>query len=198
LREALAVLREFQNKGFGIQALKFLGDAARGLANYEEADAYYKESRTMARDMGWVTYERDIGWAQGFTDLYLGRVDEAFSRFVGVMRLNEQLGTNAPIIGLVTVAAVCAVRTRAKAAARLFGAFDARVESLLTNGFGMARLFDAIDLQERDRYLSLCRDQLDEVTFKACFAEGRAMTLEEALAHGLAEAEMVVTLPSAP
>ncbi|NIO72250.1 MAG: hypothetical protein GTN71_25300, partial [Anaerolineae bacterium] len=38
-----------------------------------------------------------------------------------------------------------------------------------------------------DRYVAALREQLDEATFEAARAEGRAMSLEEAVAYALDE-----------
>lgn len=79
------------------------------------------------------------------------------------------------------VAGTLAVQGRADAAARFLGAFDAQFEAFLAEGLTRDRLLDAIDLQEHDHYLALCRAQLDAAAFDRCRQEGRALALEEAV-----------------
>jgi hypothetical protein len=43
--------------------------------------------------------------------------------------------------------------------------------------------------QEFDRAAATARGQLDETTWQAAWAEGRAMTLEQAIAYALEESE---------
>ena len=47
------------------------------------------------------------------------------------------------------------------------------------------------DRLEYDRYESAVRAQLDETSFTAAWAEGRMMTLEQAVAYALLETEML-------
>jgi hypothetical protein len=89
------------------------------------------------------------------------------------------------------VAGALAVQGQAGAAARLYGAFDAQLEALLADGFTRSRLFDAIDLQEHEHFLALCRSQLDEATFDRCREEGGALGLEEAVQFARACAQNV-------
>jgi non-specific serine/threonine protein kinase len=199
LEEALAIYQDFESKGFALQVLRLLGDVARRMNECGQAETYYRDSQRMAQDIGWLTYGADLSMLLGLIRLNEGKLADATTCFVEALNVCRQCGYQQGLVAcLDCLAAARTVQTRFSEAARLFGAFDAQIESWLAKGFTKRRLFDGIDLMEHDRYLSFCRDQLDEVTFKACFAEGRAMTLEEALAHGLAEAEMVVTLPSAP
>jgi hypothetical protein len=43
------------------------------------------------------------------------------------------------------------------------------------------------DQAEADRYAAIAREQLDEVTFESAWADGRAMSLEQAVAYALGE-----------
>jgi hypothetical protein len=68
--------------------------------------------------------------------------------------------------------------TTAQRAARLFGAAEGLFEA---TGGGLA----AADQAEYDRYLALTRDQVEESALAAAWAEGRAMTMEQAIAYAL-------------
>ena len=64
-------------------------------------------------------------------------------------------------------------------AARLFGAAEAMHEA---NGTRM----EYADQIEHDRIVTAVREQLDDATFVAAWAEGRTMTLEQAVDYALA------------
>jgi hypothetical protein len=65
-------------------------------------------------------------------------------------------------------------------AARLLGASEAL-------NIAHGSIFEPADQAEYDRILEHVRAQLDESTFSAAFAIGKAMTLEQAIAHALGE-----------
>ncbi len=67
-----------------------------------------------------------------------------------------------------------------QAAARLLGASEALLEA-------MGIVMHPVERSEIDRDVAAVREQLDEATFEAAWAEGRAMSLEEAVAYALGE-----------
>jgi non-specific serine/threonine protein kinase len=82
--------------------------------------------------------------------------------------------------GLEVSAGPAAAKGQPERAARLLGAAEALREAM---GLGL----QPADQFEIDRYEAAAREQLDEATFEAAWAEGRAMTLEEAVAYALGE-----------
>ena len=82
--------------------------------------------------------------------------------------------------GLAVLAGPAAAKGQSERAVRLLGASEALREA---TGLGL----QAADQFEIDRYVASARAQLDEATFEAAWAEGRAMTLEEAVAYALGE-----------
>jgi tetratricopeptide (TPR) repeat protein len=186
LEEALEVYRRFEGFAFACQTLKWLGDAARGLNNFAKAEVYYRESLAMTQDVGMLNFGINVRLSLGLTVLHQGDVRQALSLFTEALDVAHE--TRKPDFPKFTafyfldcVGAALAVQGRADAAARFFGAFDAQLEAFLAEGFTSGRLFDAIDLQEHEHFLALCRAQLDEATFDCCWQEGRALTLEEAV-----------------
>ena len=69
---------------------------------------------------------------------------------------------------------------QAERAARILGAGEALFEAM---GVGP----QPADQSAADRYVAAVREQLDEATFEAARAEGRAMSQEEAVAYALDE-----------
>ena len=49
----------------------------------------------------------------------------------------------------------------------------------------MGAFYQPVDKKEIDRIIANVRSQLDEATFQAAWVEGRAMTLEQAVADAL-------------
>jgi hypothetical protein len=62
------------------------------------------------------------------------------------------------------------------------------VESLLEST-GMAGRLDPSDQKEFDHYVAAVRGQLDEPAFAKAWAEGRAMTMEQAMEFALKETQ---------
>ena len=81
---------------------------------------------------------------------------------------------------LAELASVALAQARPERAARLFGAGEAMREMV------NAPLPPA-DRVDYDRQLAALRMELDETAFAAAWAQGRAMTLEQAIEYALAE-----------
>ncbi len=145
LFESLAINKAFGIKGFSCQDLRWLGDAARGLNDYEKAEAYYRESLALVQDIGWLNYVVYVLLCLGLTVLHQGDVQQALSLFNEALEVAYE--TKKPEFPRITafyfldyIAAVLAVQGKAGAAARLYGAFDAQLDALLADGFSRGRL----------------------------------------------------------
>ena len=82
-------------------------------------------------------------------------------------------------LGLAGLGGVAAAEARPCRAGRLFGTADAL---LRTENF----VFDLTDQQDWDRNVAMARSQLDEATWDAAWAEGAAMTEEQAVGFVMA------------
>jgi hypothetical protein len=81
---------------------------------------------------------------------------------------------------LAGLAGVAGAEGQLERATRLFGAAEALLEAA---GAHLA----AVDKSEWDRNVAAVRAQMDEVAFAAAWAEGREMTVKQAIAYGLEE-----------
>ena len=72
------------------------------------------------------------------------------------------------------------IEEQAYRAARLFGAAEAQREA-------MGQRLAGTELARYDRHVVSARAHLDEIAWRAAWAEGRAMTLEQAIAYALGE-----------
>ncbi len=107
----------------------------------------------------------------------------ARSRFTTSLGLFREVRDRRNLIKcLEGLAGVSVTEGRVEKAARLFGASEALREALGTPLPGSYRA-------NYERNLSIVREQLDEASVAATWAEGRAMTMEQAIAYALAEPE---------
>jgi len=192
IEEAQIVFREFGNKVFACQAFLILGEIARGSNDYEKAEAYYRESLSMRQEIGagpsWLI---SSNLNLGYTVLYRGDFLQAASYFMQALKnsrgAEERANRKRSIIDcLAGFAAVAAARGKVETAARLYGTAEAQYQGLLTEGKTLDSLIDPVDRREFERYQAICRDRLGEAAFEAAWAEGRGLTLEQALAEALA------------
>ena len=158
------------------------GDYERGAALNEEAAALCRE-----RGYKWgFQYALDnLGWAA-----LLGgdheRAKAAYEESLVVCKeLGDKMIASESLEGL---ACVAGTRGEAEQAARLFGAAEALREAI---GYQHMLEEDAL----REPYLAAASSQLDEATWEAALAEGRAMVMEEAIEYALSKEEPFATPP---
>jgi hypothetical protein len=152
------------------------GDLERAKATSEEAAALLREQKHLSyladalNTLGWVALLRDE--SERARTLYIESIQ---------LRLDtgDNLGAPDDLEGL---ACVAAAGGEAKRAARLFGASEALPEAMGTPPESGERA-----LQEP--YHAAARSQLDETSWQEAWAQGRAMTLEEAISYALEEEE---------
>ncbi len=157
---------------------------ARFQGDYERAAALYEESLALFRELGSRVQIAMLLHNLAYVVLRQGEGRQAAAYFEESLVLYRELkrkhGVIECLIGLAGVAAAAVGGQPATAgrAARLFGAAERLLEAA---GGGLA----AADQAEHERYVALTRGQLDESTFAAAWAEGRAMTMEQSIAYAL-------------
>jgi tetratricopeptide (TPR) repeat protein len=186
-KEGLALARELGYKNGIAALLNSLGEMARFQGDYKRAAALYEESLTLFRELGGRVQIAMMLHNLGYVVLRQGDGRQAAALFEESLALYQALkrkhGVTECLIGMAGVAAAGGQPATARRAARLFGAAE---ELLEATGGGLA----AADQAEHDRYVALTREQLDESAFGAAWAEGRAMTMEQAVAYALEGARM--------
>ena len=183
LEESLAGLREQGDKWNIARTLNLLGEVARTEGDYHAARLFYEESLTIRRGLG---DERGIGATLhnlGFVANYQCDYQRTAAYFEESLPLFQKLGSRLGILCSLEEFAGAVVGTGPpERAARLLGAVEALYEAFHIR-------LNYVDQIEHDRYVAAARTQLDGVTFAAAWAEGQAMTLEEAIAYALLEPE---------
>jgi predicted ATPase/DNA-binding CsgD family transcriptional regulator len=191
LEEALAAARAAGEHGYECVLLKTLGYIARLEGDYPRATRLLEEALTIGREIGFA-----FGAAEALA--YLGetardrgedaRAAELLTQGLTAFReLGDRVGVGLCLIGLASVAGGIGQVTPA---ARLFGAAEA--------------IHDAVGHRptpgedpRRERVAAALRARLDEPAVAAAWAEGRALSLDQAGSEVLALAAIVATAAAA-
>jgi predicted ATPase/DNA-binding SARP family transcriptional activator len=180
--ESVVLFREVGDQRMLSAATANLGVSAFSRGDYDRAVDLLEESLTIARSL---QSTKDVAMmlnTLGLATLCQSHVDEGEALLRESLALAEQGEFKVVVLwGLEGLAAVAAARGEAERAARLLGASDGLAEAL------------AVPLIEipyvrpiRERSVAAARGELQEPAFAAALAEGRSMTLEDAIAYALA------------
>jgi predicted ATPase/class 3 adenylate cyclase len=151
------------------------GDYERGAALNQEAATLLREHGYKGGSLGMVL--DNLGWAA----LLQGDYDRARTFYQESLTLCKELG-DAMIASesLEGMACIAAAEGEAEQAARLFGAAQALREAV-------GGQHEPEEDAWREPYLAAARSRLGEEPWEESLAEGRAMTLERAIAYALGE-----------
>ncbi|MFN8472373.1 MAG: helix-turn-helix domain-containing protein [Anaerolineae bacterium] len=158
-----------------------LGMIAAARAEYATARTHFEQSVVIRRrlgDKGILAYA--LGWL-GLVTVRLGDLAAARAALEEGVAVRRELGDEAGLpASLEALAAVAAAAGQATRAARLFGAAES---ARATVG---SRALDS-EIPEYRHNVAVTRAQMAEDDFETTWAEGRAMTLEQAVAYALEE-----------
>jgi non-specific serine/threonine protein kinase len=162
-------------------ALNALGELARLDGDYERAGTAYQEAIDIAHEEGNTMYAAIALSNLSYVAYHQGDYEQAAAIIREVIaRLLELENTRHLPHDLALMAGPVAAQGNPQKAARLLGASEALLEA-------MGLCLQAGDQFEIERYVAAAREQLDRATFEAAWSEGRAMSLEEAVAYALGE-----------
>jgi tetratricopeptide (TPR) repeat protein len=183
--ESLATFRELGDRWGEAWTARSLAHIVRCLGDPEQAAPLYQSSILLFQEMA---RPREVGFALvglGDVALALGDLDMAVRRYVDALStLQQQHGMGEGTGWLLEkFAGVAAMRGHGRRAARLLGASEALRERINRP----VPPADRLDYYER--LLLTVRSLLGEPALALAWAEGRALTPEQAVAEGLAEAE---------
>jgi predicted ATPase/DNA-binding SARP family transcriptional activator/DNA-binding CsgD family transcriptional regulator len=158
--------------------------------DYERGAALTEEAATLYRERGYkggLEYALDnLGWAA----LLQGDHERARNSYRESLILCKELGTRAIVSeSLEGLACICVAEGATERATKLFGAAEP--------------LGEAVPFQHhpeedawREPYLAAARSSLDEAAWDIAWAEGRAMSMEQAIDYALSEHKPA--LPTSP
>jgi predicted ATPase/class 3 adenylate cyclase len=183
LEEALTMFRETGDQALIASVLTHLGFTFLLQRDLERATATSEEAAAMLREQKHLSYLADTLNNLGWVALLRGDSERARDLYTECVRLRvdtgDKLGAPDDLGGL---ACGAAARGEAERAARLFGACEALREL-------MGTLPESGERALQEPYVSAARSKLDESSWQEVWAEGRAMTLEEAVSYALGEEE---------
>jgi tetratricopeptide (TPR) repeat protein len=176
LEESLALWREVGDK-WGLAMVLFgLGLLAFRRGEYAAVRPHFEESLAFLREVG---DKRFLGRALAGLGAMLqlqGDDERAAAVLAESLALNRELGDQYGIaVGLAGLAQVATVQGQPERAARLFGMTEAL-------GYGTTAPVVGVNRLLYERAVATARAGLSEEAFAAAWAQGRAMTLEEAIA----------------
>jgi predicted ATPase/DNA-binding SARP family transcriptional activator/DNA-binding NarL/FixJ family response regulator len=181
--ESLALRRELGDKAGASRTLQRMGLISVVQHDFERAAALYEETLALGREAGDKVAVSIALWLGGLAFLGLGDHDKVGKLCEKGLDLARQLGhTHVVALILHVLAASAGQQGRAVRSARLWGASESLLD-VLGVALGPAERY------HYDPYIAAARALLDEAAWKAARAEGRAMTLEEAVEYALLEEE---------
>jgi DNA-binding CsgD family transcriptional regulator/tetratricopeptide (TPR) repeat protein len=189
--EGIALCREL---GYGLQLANLLGNL--GLmslleGDYERGVALNEEAAALSRERGYkggIAFSLDM---QGWVALLQGDHERARISYRESLTLCKELGDKMVAVGsLDGLACISAAEGASERAARLFGA--ARV---LGEAVGP---LTPEEVALRAPYFVMARSQLDEASWRAAWAQGRAMSMDQAIDYALSEEKPTSPISPAP
>jgi tetratricopeptide (TPR) repeat protein len=177
--ECLALSREIASKDGVARALDRLGDLARCASDDARAESLYTASLALYRQIGHKAFIASTLHNLGYVAQHRGDHPQATARFQESLNLFRDLGDKKGIAEcLMGLAGVICAQGQLQRAARLFGAAEALREAV------GAVLWPANRI-EYDRNVAALSAQISEDALAAAWAEGRALSLEQAVALAL-------------
>ena len=181
LEQCLSRAREEGSKWNIEVALLYLGHLARLQGDFARAAAAYAECLQLDDDMLGTRYQLELLISLGYVALHehdFVRARALFEKGVSRSRQAGDVGNIAT--GVTGLAGILAATGKPHPAAQSLGWVKA---TLQTRG----EVWNPTEQLEYDRILAAVRAQLDEATFNTAWAQGRAMTIKQAVAYALEE-----------
>ncbi|CAN5473843.1 BTAD domain-containing putative transcriptional regulator [soil metagenome] len=178
-QETLRLHRETGSQRGIAGALGNLGEIARFRRDYEQAKAFYEEDLALVLELGDPFLIDTARSNLGLAALHLGDLHRAARLFRECLQANLKTGSKFDIgWDMAALAAVAGAEGQPIRAGRLFGAGETLFAELGSR-------VDPFDRDWYDRYLAAARAQLDEQVWQHAWAEGQAMSLEQAISYAL-------------
>jgi predicted ATPase/class 3 adenylate cyclase len=164
-------------------ALCSLGNLYRYQGDYDQAEQYYEKSLAIGREYSLKHNGAFILYNLGMNALHQNNYLTAKSCFLDYFdvarKQYEKIGACDLLISL---AAVASGMNEPERTTKLYGAAQALFET--TN-----YRIPPFDRAEFDRHIQIAREQLGEARFETIATEGRAMTMEQAIAYALEKSD---------
>ena len=185
VEEGLAIYRAQDIKDGLYDTLNLAGDLAQATGDYQRAAEHYTESLAVARDTLGIRHHADMLRRLGSVAWHTGDQARALALYRESLVLYRDSDQSSQIgVILIDLAGIILssghAPERAQLVVRLLGAGTGILDSMESS-------LEPADRTDYERALATTRAQLNEAVFAAAWAEGRAMTLEQAIAYALEE-----------
>ncbi len=173
--ESLALFREMGHRWGIAYSLNILGEVARCQNDYDRAKVQYEESLAVGREIGDKDRIAIACHNLAYVSHHQGDDPQAVALFSQSLILSQEVGDT-----LLTAVCISGLAGEAQAmghperAARLFGAAQALIDAITSRRA-------PADQIEYQRSLNAVRDRLNEAVFQSAWAEGEAMTMDQAI-----------------
>jgi predicted ATPase/DNA-binding SARP family transcriptional activator/DNA-binding CsgD family transcriptional regulator len=190
--EAMTLQRVSADTGGIVHSLLILGMVAAVQRDYDRALALHEESLALAREVE-DNFAIVLSLALGaFVSLSQGHYEQARNCCAEGLELSQRLGMGQMIATHLHIsAALAGSQGQWVNSARLWGAAEALREELGT-------VLSPVERYVYEPYISTAYAELEETACRAAWAEGRAMTLEEAVEYALSKEEPAPLSASTP
>jgi non-specific serine/threonine protein kinase len=179
LKEALSICRQIGNHTNEGEALQVCGTLAFWQGNYQQANAYYQESLMLSEKTGNNFQNLWSHIFTAYTSFLQGNVQKAREMFeVSIQRTHKAGLTIALVFAIEGLASLYVNQNQPERAARLFSWTNAMREKI-----GDHR--PPIEQASVERDLAVIHSILSNSEFSNLSAEGRTMSVEQAIAHAL-------------
>jgi tetratricopeptide (TPR) repeat protein len=181
LEESMEIMRELGNSFFTAISIMASGSVALAQGNYVEAQARLEESERLFRELGDTHMAIGVQSQRAHIERQLGHYTEAVELYHQSILAWQELGHRVSLAHeFECLAFIACAQSQLQKAARLFGAAENLRESLNSPMMATERI-------EYDQNVSALRAQMEESAFATAWAEGRAMTMEQAIELALKE-----------
>jgi DNA-binding CsgD family transcriptional regulator len=182
----LAAAQGSRDKSIIGLSLYSLGKLALDQGDYPRAASLSERSLALFREVGDLRRVTLSLMNLARVAVHRAELDHALELYREVLQIGETVGANAKIAdGLEGVASVACTQGQPVRTARLFGAAASMRDAI---GVPVSTDYGAV----YGRSLEAVRASLDEKTFAAAWAEGRAMNPEQAIRYALADGQPAV------
>jgi tetratricopeptide (TPR) repeat protein len=176
LEESLALAELLGERGINLTFIG-LGLLYWRLGDYQQARAYLEKGLSISQQIG----ERlRSAWTLvylGHVFLHMGEMAQARQNLVKSFRqFKEADNRSGMIFALEGLARLAASREQAERAVRLFAWADGRRQAIQSPR-------PPIEQADVDRDIAVILEMIDEEAYAAAYAEGKSMTIEQAIAH---------------
>jgi tetratricopeptide (TPR) repeat protein len=179
--EGLRIMREVGNPFFTAVAIMGSGSQALAQGNYAEARARLEESEKLFYELGDRHMALGVQSQRAHLERQLGNYPQAIELYHQSILAWQELGHRVSLAHeFECLAFIACTQSQLQRAARLLGAAESIRENLNSP-------MTATEGVEYDQNVSTLRAQMEQSDFATAWAEGRVMTLEQAIEFALQE-----------